>query len=455
MNKTDNAIAIKVDHLTKVYPLYNSRKDRLKEALHPLRKRYHKDFYALKDISFEVKKGETVGIIGKNGSGKSTLLKILSGVLTPTSGSFYINGKVSSLLELGTGFSPELTGIENVYFYGMLLGFTKKEMDEMLPDILSFADIGEFVYQPVKSYSSGMYVRLAFSVAVNVKPDILIVDEALAVGDMRFVQKCIRKMKEIQDRGTTLLMVTHDTSMVQSMASYCYWFDEGKIRDQGEPKDVVKRYISYMAYGLEIQIKGEKEENNEEKMNIIFEDKNQNNEAIDLFKSIAQNIKWVSIGEKFEYFGEGGAKIEKVSLFNLDTKQNLTHVEPGEEILVLAEIMCFESFDRLGLGIVFKDSKGKHIFTINSYIMGQPFACSSNNKIIYGYQFKWPHITNGVYSLDIALSDGDQFIHKQLHWIYDVVQVESYTNYLAAKLGNTLYIPPEYVKILKIQNFCK
>ncbi|MEJ5169342.1 MAG: ABC transporter ATP-binding protein, partial [Arcobacteraceae bacterium] len=204
MTNNDSSISIKVENLTKVYPLYSSRKDRLKEALHPFRKKYHKDFYALKDVSFEVKKGETVGIIGKNGSGKSTLLKILSGVLTPTSGSYSINGKVSSLLELGTGFSPELNGIENVYFYGMLLGFTKREMDDMLDDILSFADIGDFVYQPVKSYSSGMYVRLAFSVAVNVKPDILIVDEALAVGDIFFQQKCMIRMRRIMESGVTI-----------------------------------------------------------------------------------------------------------------------------------------------------------------------------------------------------------------------------------------------------------
>jgi ABC-type polysaccharide/polyol phosphate transport system ATPase subunit len=179
-------ITIKVEHLGKVYRLYNSPIDRLKEAIHPFRKKYHKDFFALHDISFEVKKGEAIGIIGKNGSGKSTLLKLITGVLSPSSGNVTVNGRVSSLLELGAGFNPELNGIENIYFYGTINGFSKEEMDSRLDSILAFADIGEFVFQPVKSYSSGMYVRLAFAVAIQIDPGILIIDEALSVGDIFF-----------------------------------------------------------------------------------------------------------------------------------------------------------------------------------------------------------------------------------------------------------------------------
>ena len=179
-------VSIKVESLSKIYKLYNTPMDRLKETMHPFRKKYHKDFFALKDISFEVKKGETFGIIGKNGSGKSTLLKIITGVLSPSSGNVTVNGRVSSLLELGAGFNPELNGIENIYFYGTINGFSKEEMDSRLDSILAFADIGEFVFQPVKSYSSGMYVRLAFAVAIQVDPEILIIDEALSVGDIFF-----------------------------------------------------------------------------------------------------------------------------------------------------------------------------------------------------------------------------------------------------------------------------
>ena len=174
--------AIKVSHLTKIYKLYDKPIDRLKESLHPLKKKYHKDFYALSDINFEIKKGETVGIIGKNGAGKSTLLKIITGVLTPSSGHVHVNGRIASLLELGAGFNPEYTGIENIYLQGTLMGYNHEEMEAKIDDILAFADIGDFIHQPVKMYSSGMFARLAFAVAINVDPDILIVDEVLSVG---------------------------------------------------------------------------------------------------------------------------------------------------------------------------------------------------------------------------------------------------------------------------------
>lgn len=235
-------IAIKVQNLTKVYKLYDSPSDRFKESLHPLRKKYHHDFYALNGVSFEVKKGETVGIIGKNGSGKSTLLKIVSGVLTPTCGSVTVNGKISALLELGAGFNPELSGLENVFFNGMLLGFTRAEMDSKIDDILSFADIGEFVFQPVKTYSSGMFVRLAFAVAINVEPDILIVDEALSVGDVRFQAKCLRKIEEKRENGVTILLVSHDSNSMRNYCTYAYMLDQGRIVKQGIADDVCTYY---------------------------------------------------------------------------------------------------------------------------------------------------------------------------------------------------------------------
>jgi teichoic acid transport system ATP-binding protein len=235
-------IAIKVENLTKIYKLYDSPLDRLKEALHPLRRQYHKDFYALNDVSFEIKKGETVGIIGRNGSGKSTLLKLITGVLTPSSGSVTVNGKVSALLELGAGFNPELTGIENVYFNGTLMGYTREEMDAKLDDILAFADIGEFVHQPVKMYSSGMFVRLAFSTAINVEPNVLIVDEALAVGDIYFQQKCYRKLDEMKNNGATVLFVTHSNNAITKYCDNALLLEEGISIGIGEPKNICDRY---------------------------------------------------------------------------------------------------------------------------------------------------------------------------------------------------------------------
>ena len=235
--------AISVLNLTKIYKLYDSSQDRLKESLHPLRKKYHRDFYALNDVSFEIKKGETVAIIGKNGSGKSTLLKTITGVLTPSSGSVDVNGKISALLELGAGFNPQLTGIENIYFNGTIMGFTREQMDSKLDQILSFADIGNFVNQPVKTFSSGMFMRLAFAVAVNIDPEILIIDEALAVGDARFSKKCYDRFKLFRDNGKTILLVTHDVEAVKTYAGQALFLDEGRVLYQGEPKEAVKQYL--------------------------------------------------------------------------------------------------------------------------------------------------------------------------------------------------------------------
>lgn len=238
----NSEIAISVQNLTKVYKLYDSPIDRLKESLNPLRCKYHHDFSALRDISFDVKKGETVGIIGKNGSGKSTLLKIISGVITPSSGTVMVNGKVSALLELGAGFNPELTGIENVRFNGMLMGYTREEIEAKLDDILAFADIGEFVHQPVKMYSSGMFARLAFSVAVSVEPEILIVDEALSVGDVFFQQKCFKKMKAGLDSGRSLLYVSHDLSGMQKLCKRGILLSEGQILLDGTSIECASAY---------------------------------------------------------------------------------------------------------------------------------------------------------------------------------------------------------------------
>lgn len=210
--------AIKVDHVTKIYKLFDRPIDRLKESLRPGHKEYHKKFYALKDISFEVEPGQFVGIIGTNGSGKSTMLKLITGVLTPTSGALTVNGRISALLELGAGFNMEYTGIENIFMNGTMMGFSRREMEQKLPEILSFADIGDFVHQPVKTYSSGMFVRLAFALAINVEPEILIVDEALAVGDVFFQAKCYKKIHEIRESGTTVLLVTHDMGTI---IKYC------------------------------------------------------------------------------------------------------------------------------------------------------------------------------------------------------------------------------------------
>ena len=225
-----------------MYKLYDSPAARLKEALHPFRKLYHRDFYALNDVSFEVEQGETLGIIGQNGSGKSTLLQILAGVVTPSAGNVAVNGKVAALLELGAGFNPEFTGLENIYFQSSILGYSKHEIDKHRDAIIEFADIGEFITQPVKVYSTGMLVRLAFAIASNVEPDIFIIDEALAVGDEAFQRKCFAKIQSIREQGATILFVSHSAGTVLELCDRAILLDEGELILEGSPKLVVDQY---------------------------------------------------------------------------------------------------------------------------------------------------------------------------------------------------------------------
>lgn len=235
-------IAIHVDHVSKVYKLYEKKSDRLKDALGFSKKARYKEHYALNDVSFTVRQGETVGIIGTNGSGKSTILKIITGVLFPTSGDVKIAGRISALLELGAGFNMEYTGLENIYLNGTMIGFSREEIDERLQDILDFADIGEFIHQPVKSYSSGMFVRLAFAVAINIDPEILIVDEALSVGDVFFQNKCYQKFEEFKANGKTILFVSHDLSSISQYCDRVVLLNKGDKLAEGTPKDMINLY---------------------------------------------------------------------------------------------------------------------------------------------------------------------------------------------------------------------
>lgn len=253
--------SVEVNDLSKVYHLYNKSSDRLRETFSIKKKKYSKDHYALRDINLSIKHGESVGIVGTNGSGKSTLLKLITGVVTPTTGEIKTKGKIAALLELGAGFNPEYTGIENIYLNGTMMGYTEEEMEKRVPGIVDFADIGEFIHQPVKSYSSGMFARLAFAVSINVEPDILIVDEALSVGDTRFQVKCIDKMRELQESGTTILFVTHAIEQIKRFCTRAIWIKNGEVVEDGEASKVVDLYDNFMKYG---ERKIEKVDNDEE-----------------------------------------------------------------------------------------------------------------------------------------------------------------------------------------------
>jgi len=340
-------IAIKVNNLTKIYKLYDSPQDRLKEALHPLRRKYHKDFFALDDMSFQIRKGETVGIIGQNGAGKSTLLKTITGVLTPSSGSITVNGKISALLELGAGFNPQLTGLENVYFNGTIMGFSREQIDTKLEDILSFADIGDFIRQPVKTYSSGMFIRLAFAVAVNVEPEILIVDEALSVGDMMFQAKCYDKIKSLMAGGVTTLFVTHNMNTISSLCNYAYMLDGGKVFAQGPPNEVTQSYF---------RLQREREHTRQEKTATA------NKPTGDSVKPLPQAEKKPE-GERFI---TGIAKITDFKVFNHDDEETVA-LKTGSKFSVWMRVVFGGGVENPCVGMMIKNLQGQNLLGVHSY----------------------------------------------------------------------------------------
>lgn len=410
-------IVIKVENLCKIYKLYEKPIDRLKESLHPLKKSYHRDFYALNNISFSVNKGETVGIIGKNGSGKSTLLKIITGVLTQSSGNIEINGRVSALLELGAGFNPEFTGIENIYLNGTMMGYSKEEMDKKVDSILGFADIGEFSKQPVKNYSSGMYARLAFAVAINIEPDILIVDEALSVGDIRFQQKCFKKMREFQREGT-IIFVSHDIGAIKSFCDRSIWLNEGKFIADGIPSEVCEKYNAYMNYNSTIA-------------------PDYSNAITNLQNDIA-NIE--PLTEGLNTFGVGYASIIGIGIVDELTKTKINTVRGGQRIELLIRVYVSVGIEIPILGFIIKDRLGVAILDINTESnINKLHPLVAGNCYIFKWTFDFPNIRDGMYSMDIAIAEGTVNNHIQHHWVNDalIIKVLNERKYLGSGM---LYI---------------
>nr|WP_297884585.1 ABC transporter ATP-binding protein [uncultured Blautia sp.] len=330
--------AIQVKHLDKMYKLYNKPSDRLRETLGlkvPVR-----EHYALRDVSFDVKRGETVGIIGTNGSGKSTILKIITGVLNPTDGEVTVDGRISALLELGAGFNMEYTGIENVYLNGTMMGFSKEEVEARLQDILDFADIGDFVYQPVKSYSSGMFVRLAFAVAINIDPEILIVDEALSVGDVFFQAKCYRKFEEFKKLGRTILFVSHDLSSISRYCDRVILLNKGVKLQEGSPKKMVDMYKQLLV--------GQDPVKEEEKKQ--------------------QKENWSQQFQTNPNMLEYGSKLAEIVDFAvLDDKGLCTNtIEKGSSFQIRMKIVFHENIQEPIMAYTFKDIKGTEITGTNT-----------------------------------------------------------------------------------------
>lgn len=402
-------IAIKVEKLSKMYKLYDKPMDRLKESLGLSKKCAYKEHYALHDVDIEIEKGQTVGIIGTNGSGKSTILKIITGVLNPTVGNVTINGRISALLELGAGFNMEYTGIENVYLNGTMIGFTREEIDAKLDDILAFADIGEFVHQPVKTYSSGMFVRLAFAVAINIEPEILIVDEALSVGDVFFQAKCYKKFEEFKKMGKTILFVSHDLGSISKYCDKVVLLNKGVKLAEGSPKEMVDLYKKVLVNQLDDGI-------TEEELDVQEEVVEEVPEYIGAWKDNFQhNPNLIEYGDK-------RIEIIDYALFD-DTKKLTSTIEKGTEFTLKIKIKAKQTIDEPIVAFTIKDVHGTEITGTNTMFEkvylgkmqeGEERTVSFTQSLaIQGGQY--------LISLGCTGYEGDDFV--VYHRLYDVVNL--------------------------------
>ena len=397
---------IDVKQISKQYRLYSRKSDRIKEAFSVTGKKYHKLFDALDEVSFTVNEGEMVGIIGKNGAGKSTLLKIITGVLTPTSGSLEINGKISALLELGAGFNPEYTGIENAYLNGTMIGFTKEEMDSKINDIIEFADIGDFIKQPVKTYSSGMFARLAFAVAINVDPDILIVDEALSVGDAFFQAKCYKKMSELKASGKTILFVSHDMGSVLKYCDKAIIIDHGKKVEEGNVEAMVDIYKKILVDQYKKDDVKPSTDDNDKQETVIPE-------------PIGEWKNSMLINPNKEIYGDNRADIIDFGIFNTDG--SITNsVRKLDEFVVKMLVRFNEDITDPIFAFQIKDLKGTELCGTNTFIENAGFGNYSKGELVEISFRQKMLLQNGQYLLQLGCTgyeDGKLVVYKRLYGI--------------------------------------
>ena len=439
----ENKKVIQVKDLTKMYKLYDKPSDRLKEALGLTRKKLYKEHYALHDVNFDIYEGECVGIIGTNGSGKSTILKIITGVLTPTAGEVKVDGRISALLELGAGFNMEYSGLENVYLNGTMIGFSKEEIDARLNDILEFADIGDFIHQPVKTYSSGMFVRLAFALAINVDPEILIVDEALSVGDVFFQSKCYRRMEEIRKKGTTILMVTHDMGSIIKYCDKVVLLHKGEFIAEGPAGKVVDMYKKILAGKLEdlrAELAAEKASENGDAVELLKEkssaqtdtEKNEGTEMSDF--SGGMNLSHTGLmrdqltinTDRTEY-GDGRAEIYDLGL--LDARGNVTNLLLKGETFTIKECIRFHADIQTPIfTYTIKDKKGTELTGTNTMFEGADIKPVKNGDE-YTVEFTQKmNLQGGEYLLSMSCTGFEQGEHVVYHRLYDVTNITVISN---------------------------
>ncbi|HEX7341268.1 MAG TPA: ABC transporter ATP-binding protein [Rhodanobacteraceae bacterium] len=436
--------SIVVEGLSKRYEIYARPADRLKQMILPkvrrwmrrMEKAYFQEFWALHDVSFTVARGETVGIIGCNGSGKSTLLQMVCGTLYPTAGKVKTGGRIAALLELGAGFNPEFTGRENIHLSGLLYGITDAELRSRYQSIVEFADIGEFIEQPVKTYSSGMYVRLAFAIAAHVDADTLIVDEALSVGDVRFTQKCMRFLREFQKHGT-LLFVSHDPGAVLNLCDRAIWLDKGRMLADGPAREVVEQYLAEQhaadraTLGEQVVVQ-----------NSLFKDESINagathlpdmgvpKDVIDPRQEILNGCAKRNLIEVFEFddtrigkeFGAGAIRIRGVRMCVPGGKA-IRMTSAGEAVDLEIDANVLEAIEAPIFGFYVKDRLGQRLFGDNTYFSyhDKPLKLSRGTGLRARFRFRMPILPVGDYSVDVAVATGTQDSHTQQHWVRDAL----------------------------------
>jgi len=450
---TSNSSSIQVHEVGKYFQIYSNSGDRLKQLFSGKRRRYFHEFWAIRNVSFELCKGSSLGIVGRNGSGKSTLLQMICGMIRPSEGYIHTNGRIAALLELGSGFNPEFTGVENIFLNASLLGLSRRETELKLDDILGFADIGDFVNQPVKTYSSGMAVRLAFSVVAHVEADILIVDEALAVGDAYFTQKCMRFIQRHRE-DNCLLFVSHDASAVMSLCDNAMLLEDGTLKKIGTPKQVITEYMKSLH-----------DENSsyigivpQSSVNILETVQPQQCESTEglAAEQIVNVDKWSDYRSELvnsnllticrfeesvltsESFGTGKAEIVNVCLLNDSTKLPLI-VALGGEIITLRIEACAKSYiEKPIAGFILKNDKGLTLLgdnTLNAYPPIESVPLHVAGILIAEFRFTLPLLPVGTYSITASIAEGTQNDHSLLHWLNDAIVLRSECNNIAAGLA--------------------
>jgi len=431
-------IAIEVNQITKSYLIFEKPSHRLWQMLFRGRRNFYREHAVLRDISFKVGRGETVGLIGRNGAGKSTLLQILCGVLEPNAGSCTVNGRIAALLELGAGFNPEFTGRENIFMSGQIFGLTDEEIENRYQDIVDFADIGEYVLQPVKTYSSGMFMRLAFAVIAHVDAEILVVDEALAVGDAYFVQKCMRFLKRFKERGGTLLFVSHDSSTVSALCDRAIWLSDGKVRIDADPKKVTQAYLADMYRNtqgadnsLMQEARGIASTIDPQKMGDLVDARRD----LVLASNLRNDLEITPFDNHAESFGKGGAKILGVTLHQLDGSPLLWAVG-GEIVSLIVQFQAKKPIENVIVGFLVKNKQGQSLFGDNTFLsyMDEPLCCIAGEVMVARFEFRMPILPAGEYAVSVAISEGSQASHVVHEWIHDALILSSQASQVSTGL---------------------